>query len=70
MGRRQKGRPKKSWRNEVNETMEKRPFQGDWGDKLEWRKWLTEGRAASYFGSCATSHYTGSYLLKWNIMFF
>lgn len=45
MGRRKRGRPRRSWRDDVDEAMEKRGLEdGDWEDKKEWRNWLREGK--------------------------
>lgn len=45
MGRRKRGRPKRSWRDDVDEAMEKRGLKdGDWENKKEWRNWLREGK--------------------------
>lgn len=45
MGRRKRGRPRRSWRNEVDEAMEARNLQdGEWEDRKKWRIWLKEGK--------------------------
>lgn len=45
IGRRKRGRPRRSWRDEVDEAMEKRNIgDGEWNNKAEWRLRLREGR--------------------------
>jgi len=45
IGRRKRGRPRRSWRDEVDEAMERRNLQdGEWQDRDEWRQWLKTGR--------------------------
>lgn len=45
IGRRKKCRPKRSWRNEVDESMQRRGLdEGDWEQRDQWRTWLKEGR--------------------------
>lgn len=45
IGRRKRGRPRRSWRNEVDDAMERREMnEGDWQDREEWRQKLRGGR--------------------------
>ncbi|CAG9827828.1 unnamed protein product [Diabrotica balteata] len=45
IGRRKRGRPRRSFRDEIDEAMEKRTLRdGDWNDRENWRKRLSEGR--------------------------
>lgn len=45
IGRRRRGRPRRSWRDEVDEAMENRGLEdGEWEDRERWRTWLREGR--------------------------
>lgn len=45
IGRRKRGRPRRSWRDEVDESMHRRGLrEGTWDDRDEWRTRLMEGR--------------------------
>lgn len=45
VGRRKRGRPRRSWRDEVDEGMERRGLEeGEWENRDQWRLWLREGR--------------------------
>lgn len=45
IGRRKRGRPRKTWRDEVDQAMEKRGLQdGEWEDRNLWRIGSVEGR--------------------------
>lgn len=45
IGKRKRGRPRRSFRDEVDEAMERRGLEeGEWENKDTWRKWLREGR--------------------------
>lgn len=45
IGRRKRGRPRRSWRDEIDDDMERRNLEdGDWENREEWKLWLREGR--------------------------
>ncbi|XP_060522435.1 uncharacterized protein LOC132699629 [Cylas formicarius] len=44
IGRRKRGRPRRSWRDEVDESMEKRGIGDEWQDRDGWRRRLREAR--------------------------